>query len=81
MALKLSAYTFKSLSTIASNKNPNVSKSFINLSSSFIFNNAHAIEGSAKCLFSDCFTLIEERILEENGSSLSNKYNLFSAFK
>ena len=56
-------------------------KSLISFSSSLIFNNAQAIEGSAKCLFSDCLTLTEERILVENGSSLSNKYNLSSAFK
>lgn len=31
--------------------------------------------------FSDCFTLIEERIFVENGSSLSSKYSLSNAFK
>ena len=56
-------------------------KSFISLFSSRIFNNEHAIDGSAKCLFSDCFTLTDERTLVENGSSLSNKNNLSNTFK
>ena len=51
---------------MASNIKPNVFKSLSNLSG-VAFSNAHAKAGSQKCLFSPCFTLVDDRILLENG--------------
>ena len=42
---------------------------------------AHGKDGSTKCLFSLCFTLKEERILDEYGGMFSIKYKSFNKLK